>query len=430
MKRILTKETILIVLFLMVASLIMLGVFYYNMSVELSTNKKQNIDKIRNEYKIAILKYESIAKFVYSNIDNNEDLKELLLRSRKEKNLIKKHLLRKELIDILTPYYNELKRHEFSNIQLHFVDGVNFIRMKQKTKFGDKVSPERRTIIESNRNKKYSSGLEKGRFASAYRYVFPIFFNDEHIGSIEFSVSLQTLTNSLVNLFGSNYQIILKRSSKEIENFNTDEKQWCRSVDLYTIGYSNYDIEKIIEKSNKKEIIFQKISGSESFNNDLISDGIEYLVGFLSIANSIGDKVGYLVEVKESNEMSKVYKTFVLNSAINILISIMLIIFILSYNNVQGRIKEIKMFDAMVVTANHEIKQPLSIISAYIEILLNDENIDKKVKIKLRKIWANADKINSILEKLRGIEDPSYIDYANFTKMIDIKDKNKSSVES
>ncbi|MCK5761033.1 MAG: hypothetical protein KAH33_07035, partial [Candidatus Delongbacteria bacterium] len=406
MKRILNKETILIVLFLLTASLIMLGVFYYNMSVELSTNKIQNISEIRNEYRVVVLKYEEMAKFVYSNIDNDGDLKKLLFRSSQEKNLIKKHFLRGDMIDVLAPYYNKIKRHGFHDIQLHFTDGVNFIRMKQITKFGDKVSSIRRTILESNRDKKYSSGLEKGRFTSAYRYVFPIFFNDEHIGSIEFSVSLQTITNSLMDLSGSNYQIILKRSNKEIENFNTDETQWCHNENIYTIGYSNQDIEEIIEKSDKRSIIFQKLTGSESFSNDLIADGIEYLVGFLSIANSNGDKIGYLLDVKASNEMSKAYDTFMLNSAINILISIMLIIFILSYNNVQGRIKEIKMFDAMVVTANHEIKQPLSIISAYIEILSKDESIDEKSKIKLKKIWANADKINSILEKLKNIENP------------------------
>ena len=80
-----------------------------------------------------------------------------------------------------------------------------------------------------------------------------------------------------MDLSGSNYQMILKRSNKEIENFNTDETQWCHNENIYTIGYSNQDIEKIIEKSDKRSIIFQKLTGSESFSNDLIADGIEYL---------------------------------------------------------------------------------------------------------------------------------------------------------
>ena len=430
MKRIFSKETILVVLFLLTASLIMLGVFYYNMSVELSTIEKDNIEKIRNEYKVVILKYESMAKFLYSNIDNQENIKDILFRSSKEKNRIKKHFLREELIDALTPFYNEVRRHGFYDIQLHFPNGINFVRMEQSSKFGDNTSEKRSTILESNRNRKYSSGLEKGRFTSAYRYVFPIFFNDKHVGSIEFSVSLQTITNSLANLFDGNYQIILKRSGNDIEDFNSNKTQWCQSENFYVIGSLNRDIEEIIEKCDQRSTVFQKINSFQSFNESLVYNDQEFSAGFLSIANSDGDQSGYLVELKGSREISNIHDTFALNVSINILISITLIILILSYNSIQGRIKEIKMFDAMVVTANHEIKQPLSIISAYIEILLNDEKIDKNSKIKLKKIWASTDKINHILEKLKNIEEPEYVDYANFTKMIDIDNKNQSSIEN
>ena len=427
MKRILTKETILIVLFLLSASLIMLGVFYYDMSTELSEKEKGNLSEIGNEYKIVVSKYESMAKFLYSYVDSREDLKEIFYRSSREKNSIKSHFIRKEFIDAITPFYDEVRRHDFYDIQLHFEDGTNFVRMRQNTKYGDKVPTSRRAVLSSNRQKKYFSGLEQGRFISAYRYAFPIFFNDEHIGSVEFSVSLQTMMESLSDLFGGNYQIILNGSKNDIEVL--DKSNWCHSEDFCILGYSNRNVEEIIKKCDQRSVILQKINIFEDFANHLTYNSQEFIAGFLSIMNSIGEKAGYLIKVKESKEISEIHDTFALNSMINILITLMLIILILSYNNVQGRIKEMKMFDAMVVTANHEIKQPLSIITAYIEILVNDDNIDKKTKTKLRKIWANADKINYILEKLKNIEDPEYVDYANFTKMIDIENKNKSSIE-
>ncbi|NOR45084.1 MAG: hypothetical protein GQ534_05800, partial [Candidatus Delongbacteria bacterium] len=151
MKRILTKETILIVLFLLSASLIMLGVFYYDMSTELSEKEKSNISEMGNEYKIVILKYESMAKFLYSYIDSREDLKEIFYRSSREDNSIKKHFIREEFVDAITPLYEEVKRHEFYDIQFHFEDGTNFVRMRQNTKYGDKVSASRKSILSSNR---------------------------------------------------------------------------------------------------------------------------------------------------------------------------------------------------------------------------------------------------------------------------------------
>ena len=426
MKRILSKETILIVLFILSASLIMLGVFYYDMYTKLSIKEKNSIYEIANEYKIVTLKYESMAKILYSQIDNRENIKEIFYRSSKERNLIKKYFIREELKKAITPFYKDIKRHEFDDIKFHFKDGTNFLRMKYYDKFGDNELTSRKTIYSANIQKKYSSGLEQDRFGSSYRYVFPIFFNDEHIGSIEFTVSLQSIMNSLSNLYGDNYQIILRRSKDHINN----KANWCHSKNFYILGFSNRNVEEIIENCDQSSIVLQKMNISKSFTNQLIYNGKEYFAGFMTFVNSEDDESGYLIKVKESNETSEIYDTFLLNSSINILISIMLIILILSYNNVQGRIKEMKMFDAMVVTANHEIKQPLSIITAYIEILLSSEDLDKKTKTKLRKIWANADKINYILEKLRQIEDPSYVDYANFTKMIDIENKDKSSIES
>ena len=234
-----------------------------------------------------------MAKFLYSNIDNQENIKDLFFRSSKEKNRIKKHLLREELIDVLTPFYDEIRRHGFYDIQLHFPNGVNFIRMEQSSKFGDNTSEKRATILESNRYRKYSSGLEKGRFTSAYRYVFPIFFNDKHIGSIDFSVSLQTITNSLESLFDGNYQIILKRSKNDVEDFNSDKTQWCQSENFYVIGFSNHDIEGIIEKCDQRLTVFQKINSLESFNESLVYNDQEFNAGFLSIANSNGDQSGF-----------------------------------------------------------------------------------------------------------------------------------------
>jgi hypothetical protein len=148
----------------------------YEMSRELSETEKGNIAEMGNDYKVGVLKYESMAKFLYSYVDSRDDLKEIFYRSTKEKNSIKNHFIRKEFIDAITPFYDEVKRHDFHDIQLYFKDGINFVRMKQNTKYGDKVLPSRKNIINSNSHRRYSSGLESGRFTSAYRYVFPIFY--------------------------------------------------------------------------------------------------------------------------------------------------------------------------------------------------------------------------------------------------------------
>lgn len=154
MKRILTKETILIVLFLFSACLIMLGVFYYDMSNELDIIENNSINKLKNEYKIAAIKFESMAKILYSQLDGQDDIKKILYLSSKEDNLIKKNFLRERLITAATPFFNDIRRHEFYDMKFHFKDGTNFVRMRHKEKFGDKID-YRKTVTEANRQKNF-----------------------------------------------------------------------------------------------------------------------------------------------------------------------------------------------------------------------------------------------------------------------------------
>jgi len=92
--------------------------------------------------------------------------------------------------------------------------------------------------------------------------------------------------------------------------------------------------------------------------------------------------------------------------------------------------KEKEMFNAMVVTANHQIRQPLTAIQGNIDLIYmleddnkeNSYNTNPKTINYLNKINKSTLKITSILEKLKKIDNPRYTTYINDTKMVDIDD--------
>ncbi|MBN2790428.1 MAG: hypothetical protein JXR69_09595 [Candidatus Delongbacteria bacterium] len=420
------RETILIVLFLVTSSLVMLAVFYYHYYSKLSEIENMNLEEISKEYSIVIQNYENMAKFLYAHVDGRDDIKKIFYESSLEKNAERIKSFEDKFRDLIEPFYNEIKRYGFSDIQLNFKNSSAFLSMKNDKESNFEVNKSRQTIINSNKHTKYTSGLEYSDNEFSYRFVFPVFYRDEHIGSIEFSVTLSMISSSLESLFGNRYQVILSGKKHGGPIPNLDIYKWCENERFYVTGHRDKEIERVILASDQKNVIFDKLSQCRSFNNRVVNTDKEYLAGFYSLVAYEGKKIGYLVRLNENRLISDAQYTYKLNSIINVLISIILIVFILSYNRIQGRIKEVKMFDAMVVTANHQIKQPLSIISSYLEIMIHDESLDENSKIKLKKIWANADKINHILEKLKQIDDPSYVDYANFTKMIDIDKRSKN----
>lgn len=87
------------------------------------------------------------------------------------------------------------------------------------------------------------------------------------------------------------------------------------------------------------------------------------------------------------------------------------------------------MFAATVVTANHKIRQPLTLLnltSAAIKRELEKDEISKEVVLKKINFLEIAVKeINEVLKQLQNIKDPVFSEYANDIQMIDVDNGNE-----
>jgi tetratricopeptide (TPR) repeat protein len=80
---------------------------------------------------------------------------------------------------------------------------------------------------------------------------------------------------------------------------------------------------------------------------------------------------------------------------------------------------------AMAVTANHEINQPLQVISNYVELIEMKSNEDDLSTQKyVTKIQSSIKRISKILCKYSNIKDFEITDYTNNTKMVIIDEEN------
>ncbi len=87
-------------------------------------------------------------------------------------------------------------------------------------------------------------------------------------------------------------------------------------------------------------------------------------------------------------------------------------------------IEKVNTFAATVLTANHEIKQPLTLINLSTTAIrreLSREEMDlESIEKRVRFIESATKEIISVLEKLTSIKKPVFTDYINNLKMIDI----------
>ncbi|PIW69168.1 MAG: response regulator [Ignavibacteriales bacterium CG12_big_fil_rev_8_21_14_0_65_30_8] len=86
------------------------------------------------------------------------------------------------------------------------------------------------------------------------------------------------------------------------------------------------------------------------------------------------------------------------------------------------------MFAATVVTANHKIRQPLTLMnltSSAIKKELEKDEISKEIVLKkLNFLEIAVKEINEVLKQLQNIKDPVFSEYANDIKMIDVDNEN------
>lgn len=92
---------------------------------------------------------------------------------------------RNRLLEMLLPVYQAVK-HRYAQMQFHLPDSTSFLRLHEPNRYGDSLQSFRFTVNEANRALKVAAGLEEGRGGYGLRVVAPIFFDNQHIGSVEF----------------------------------------------------------------------------------------------------------------------------------------------------------------------------------------------------------------------------------------------------
>ena len=103
-------------------------------------------------------------------------------------------------------------------------------------------------------------------------------------------------------------------------------------------------------------------------------------------------------------------------------------------NKVYLEVEKIKLFAATIVTANHEIKQPLTLINICLSAIrreMKKEILSKdNIESRLGYIEKATTDIIDILDKLSAIKKPVITEYVNNLKMIDIHGAEENQASS
>lgn len=92
---------------------------------------------------------------------------------------------REQLASLVQPVFQSLKEEGISQLHFHLPPAISFYRAQKPEQHSDDLSSFRNTVVTCNKEKKIVQGLEEGVSGFGFRVVAPVFYQGEHIGSVE-----------------------------------------------------------------------------------------------------------------------------------------------------------------------------------------------------------------------------------------------------
>ena len=192
---------------LAVGMLVLTGFFAFNYLTNVADNKARDEENSRRAENFFDLKLNDISDFALGLAIQSASNPEIQAAFAAQD--------RQRLTDLTLESYTILKdQYDISQYQFHLTSDISFLRLHSPDKYGDDLSSFRYTVVQVNETKESVSGLEVGRGGAGIRGVTPVFYQGQHIGSVEFGLNFdKTLVDNLKAEYGNDWRIILTRDA-------------------------------------------------------------------------------------------------------------------------------------------------------------------------------------------------------------------------
>ena len=347
-----------------------INAFYDNEKKELL---EENIKNVKARFAIVNKTLIDLANSSFRGFINRDNIKEAFANKDRTK-----------LYNILKDDYSYLKTLGFKQIHFHRPNNHSFLRMHKPNRYGDDLTSIRYTVEYTNKYHKGINGFEIGRVFPGIRNVFPLFFDNQYIGSVELSFGMEKLEQEIEKVYKLHSHFLINKKRFNETVFDEYKKYYKQSIEnndyvelireneqsFFKNAFFPYKLSSLIDKKMKlrKSFNFEWDVG-ENNNKDLNNN--HYIVTFLPIINAKNDSFMYFIFYKKSDRL-KLIKDYRSNK--KIVFSLLLIgVFTLIYLLMRNR--EITLDTQKIVDQERKkYKNLISLASDGIHIL--DENGD------------------------------------------------------
>ena len=290
--------------------------------------------------------YRVHSNIIFFNRINTKEIKELLKDvnnlSSSEEDIVRKNLYN-ELFDM----YENMEDFKLRQLHFHLRNNESFLRFHRTEKYGDDLSGVRDTVAFVNKYKEPIHGFEEGRIFNGYRYVYPLEYKGEYIGSVETSISMKTIIGEFRKETNAHIDFLINKSVVDSKVFKEEIKNnyfRCRTTPQFyhekaISSIVDRRIEKVIKEYTDKKDIHKDLATGEAFNFHSPLDKKYYITTFFPIKNAVSHKtVGYIIVTKQNDEIHSFETQYYLFLSILVMLSGIIIFFIYKIDSAKEKL--------------------------------------------------------------------------------------------
>lgn len=238
------SRSIIIIIFIFVIIFVAIG-----LNFEKDQKIKQYLygmtKELNRDYNALYNDYLKLSKVIFDTKINSQQMINIF-KDAKYASLDEQKNIREKLYKHFLQDYNTLKKYNLKQLHFHLPNNISFLRFHRPQKYGDDLTDVRSTIKYVNENKKFIHGFEEGRIYNGYRFVYPLFFEEDHIGSVEISFNTLAMTLELMKNYNVHANFLIYNKVVDQKVFNQEKSNYKPTIFKYFL------IEKQMEKTIQK----------------------------------------------------------------------------------------------------------------------------------------------------------------------------------
>ncbi len=384
-------------IYFFIAFVILVFSSYLILNTEKNEKIKEHLNNKTKQYEqsyhVLYDQYKRLSTMIFTTKINTDEILYLFKDAYKADEQ-EKAIIRKKLYEKLNNTYTLLKQYNLKQLHFHLPNNDSFLRFHRPNKFGDNLTDIRPTVKYVNKYKKTVDGFEEGRIYNGYRFVFPLFYEKEHIGSIEVSFSTLVLSKDFIKNFDVVARFLISKDVVNEKVFKNEKINYVKSQfdNFYfeTKVNDTLKIERSIVSKKTKNIIRQQ--GLSDSNFSLYDSANKHVLTFLKIKNPISQKVVGILVIKSDAKYihNKVLNSYTMFAGSVIFIIVALLFLYKNKNQTLILNQSVKEKTKSLTKLNKELEENKQ------QLQLLNENLEKKVKEEVSK---NRDKDRVLFEQ-------------------------------